>query len=148
MPSTLTQNSDREVLTASPTEVGQARQVIETLSREDNARPTIETRHGDTVALPRELSEVVTRILTILSAGGTVTVGSMPEALTTTAAASVLGVSRPTLMKMIARGEIKSYKVGSHSRLHTADVLAARATRRAKQRVAFDALRALEDDDS
>jgi excisionase family DNA binding protein len=72
----------------------------------------------------------------------------MPENLTTTAAASVLGVSRPTLMKMIKRHEIPAHKVGSHSRLRTEDVLAARTARRSKQRQAFDALRALEDQEN
>jgi excisionase family DNA binding protein len=97
-----------------------------------------------TVAIPRELSRVVSLILQILADGGTVTVGSVPDTLTTTAAASLLGISRPTLMKMIKRNEIPAHKVGTHTRLRSEDVIAAKKARRNRQLEAFEALRALE----
>jgi excisionase family DNA binding protein len=43
--------------------------------------------------------------------------------LTTTTAAEQIGVSRPTLMKIVAAGELPTHKVGSHTRLRTVDVL-------------------------
>lgn len=73
--------------------------------------------------LPAELSEIVGQVLRVVAQGGTVTVGAMPEELTTTAAPKQLGVSRPTLMRMIKDGEISSHKVGTHTRLRTSDVL-------------------------
>jgi excisionase family DNA binding protein len=69
----------------------------------------------------------------------------VPNVLTTTTAAAMLGLSRPTLMKMIADGEIPSHKVGSHHRLAAEDVLQAKCARRHRQRAAFSALRELDD---
>ncbi len=74
------------------------------------------------------------------------TLMSTPEELTTTAAADMLGVSRPTLMKLIEAGEIRSHKVGSHSRLRSADVLELRTKRAAARKIAFEKLRELEEE--
>ena len=47
---------------------------------------------------------------------------SVPQELTTTVAAKRLGISRPTLMKLIREGKIPAHKVRSHMRLLTTDV--------------------------
>ncbi|HZK04577.1 MAG TPA: helix-turn-helix domain-containing protein [Actinomycetaceae bacterium] len=73
------------------------------------------------------------------------TIGTLPKELTTTTAAGILGVSRPTLMKMIGRGEIPAHKVGTHSRLFSRDVLEFRRAQREDARKAFEELRELED---
>lgn len=99
-----------------------------------------------TTAVPRELATIMGRILEVMANGGSVVVGSLPEELTTTVAAEQLGVSRPTLMKLIRDGELQAHKVGSHNRVKTADVLAFRRERLRRQRVALDELRALEDE--
>ena len=72
--------------------------------------------------------------------------GSLPEELTTTVAAKLLGVSQPTLMKMIDRGDIPAHKVMSEHRLKTSDVRAFQKARLERQRVAFDELRTLDDE--
>ena len=71
--------------------------------------------------------------------------GSIPSELTTTTAAGMLGISRPTLMKLVHAGEIPAHKVGSHTRINADDVLAYREQIRNRQRAAFDELRAFED---
>src|SRR5215207_2174450 len=48
--------------------------------------------------------------------------------------------SRPTLMKMIGDGGIPAHKVGTHTRLLSEDVIAAKKARRARERAAFAAL--------
>ncbi|STX05733.1 excisionase family DNA-binding protein [Kocuria rosea] len=140
---TLLRTSSEQVL-ASPEQVDQARRFMNTLT-DDDARVSIES-HGDATTMPPELSRIISHILRVLAEGGTVTVGSLPDELTTTSAAQLLGISRPTLMKMIKRGEIKAHKVGSHSRLSTDEVIAARRARRERQRRALDELRTLEDE--
>lgn len=102
---------------------------------------------GAGVALPRELSTLLTTVLDTIARGGTVTIGSLPDDVTTTTAAEMLGVSRPTLMKMIAKGDLPAHKVGSHTRLRSAEVLAFARARLARQRAAFDELVGLEDED-
>lgn len=97
------------------------------------------------VSLPFELARILARVIEVMARGGSVTIGSVPEELTTTVAAELLGISRPTLMKMIRSDEIPSHPVGSHRRLKHGDVLAFKRARLEQQRQAFDELRALED---
>ena len=98
-------------------------------------------------AVPPELASILTEVIRIVAAGGTVTLGSIPDELTTTNAADMLDISRPTLMKLIQSGEIPAHKVGSHTRLKANDVLAYRERMREQQRAAFRELRAFEDDE-
>ena len=138
-----TLHSPSEQVFASQEEVDQARAFAPTLT--NDARLSVESQ-GDPSVLPPELSHILTRIVRVLAEGGTVTVGSMPKELTTTTAAEVLDISRPTLMKMIERGEIQAHKVGSHTRLRTADVMAAQQERVDRQMQSFNELRQIERD--
>jgi excisionase family DNA binding protein len=70
---------------------------------------------------------------------------TLPDELTSTIAASMLGVSRSTLMKLHNEGEIDSRRVGSHHRFRTDEVLGLLERRRKTQRRAFDALRELDE---
>ena len=95
--------------------------------------------------LPPEIADLIATALSIIARGGTVTIGSLPSELSTTTAADMLDISRPTLMKLIKSGALPSYKVGSHTRLKASDVTAYRETMRDQQRAAFDDLRDFED---
>lgn len=92
---------------------------------------------------PAELAAVLAEVVRIV--GGTVTIGSMPDELTTIAAADLLGISRPTLMTLVRDGRIAAHTVGTHTRLDTADVLAYRDRLREQQRTAFQELRDFEE---
>lgn len=107
---------------------------------------TVATTSGGDLPLPAELGALLQKVLQAIAAGQAITVTAIPEELTTTAAAAMLGVSRPTLIKMIERGEIPSHKVGTHTRVTASDVLAARQGRRERERRAFEALQQLLDD--
>lgn len=96
-------------------------------------------------AVPPELARILTTVVAVVAAGGTVTIGSVPSEVTTTTAAQMLDISRPTLMKLIGEGGIPAHKVGTHTRLKSADVIAYQERLRATQRAAFDDLRAFED---
>jgi len=78
---------------------------------------------GNRIALPPELSSYLVNFVDCIASGTAIGVRYLPDELTTTTAAEQIGVSRPTLMKMIAADEIPSHKVGSHTRLRTLDVL-------------------------
>lgn len=69
-----------------------------------------------TFTLPRKQAEKVLALLEAESATGAVVV-PVKEQFTTTEAAKLLGISRPTLMKLIEAGEIDSVKVASHHRI-------------------------------
>jgi excisionase family DNA binding protein len=95
--------------------------------------------------VPAELARILTAVVAVVAAGGTVTIGSVPSEVTTTTAAQMLDISRPTLMKLIGEGEIPAHKVGTHTRLKSSDVIAYQERQRDAQRAAFDDLRAFED---
>lgn len=123
--------------------------------QEELARSVISDADAETIstsigaeraqALPPELSRLIRRVLEAIADGQTVTLQTLPEELSTTTAAHELGISRPTLMKMINNGEIAAHKVGSHHRLKRDDVRAMRRAQIARQREALDELLQLED---
>lgn len=105
-------------------------------------------RDGEiTDRIPAEVGRILQQVLDAMATGGTVTVSSTPEELTTSSAAAILGISRPTLLKMVTDGKIPAHRVGSHTRFHAEDVMVERSQRRARERAAFEALRELEGDE-
>lgn len=96
--------------------------------------------------LPRELGLLLQQLLSGVVDGGSITISAIPEEVTPATAASLLGLSRPTVMKLIADGTLPAHKVGSHHRVKSRDVLAQRRARRDRERAAFEARRELEDD--
>ncbi len=125
-------------------EAEQARGVLRDLRGPEGVL-SVERGGQRTATLPPEVGRILQQVLDAVASGGTVTVGMVPNEVTTSTAAGILGVSRPTLMKMIRDGEIAAHKVGTHHRLKSEDVYAARRARRARERAAFMAL--LEEDD-
>lgn len=95
---------------------------------------------GEQVDLSPKLARLFADVLSAV-ANGQVTIQTTPQELTTTVAADMLGVSRPTLMKWIASGELKAHKVGSHTRVKTEDLLTFGQSLRQKRQKSFDALR-------
>ncbi|WP_437583277.1 helix-turn-helix domain-containing protein [Paramicrobacterium sp. CJ85] len=106
---------------------------------------SVKTVTGEVVQLDPHLSDFVFNILACLG-NGSVTITGLPEEVTTTIAAEMLGVSRPTLMKRIASGEITGRKVGSHTRLRTDDVLRLRERENIKREQAFAELRKIDEE--
>lgn len=98
---------------------------------------------GEEHRLPESINQLIMHVLEGAAKGGAVTVRTMPEELTTTVAADLIGVSRPTLMKLIANGEIGARDVGSHKRLKAREVIEFRDRKLARQRDAFAELRSL-----
>ena len=65
-----------------------------------------------------------------------VSVQFSPEILTTSEAAAILGLSRPTLAKWADEGRIPSHKAGTHRRFKREDVFAFREQRRIEKKQA------------
>jgi len=83
----------------------------------------------DYLELPVPVLRAVARIIEELAAGHPValhTVAADGQELTTSQAARLLGMSRPTLVALLDRGELPYRMVGSHRRLPASDVLAYR----------------------
>lgn len=90
--------------------------------------------------LPLEIGRLIQEVLRGVASGASMSIATIPREVTTSTAAAMLGISRPTLMKLIKDGTIPAHKVGSHTRLLSEDVMAARKARRARERAAFAAL--------
>lgn len=96
---------------------------------------------GRNVDLPKDVSVIVTTVLESLSKGSRVVILTTPKELRTTAAAEMLGISRPTLLKLVREGELPSHKVGAHHRFLLNDVLEYRDKQQEIKREHFLAVR-------
>lgn len=94
---------------------------------------------GDQVEIPEEIHRVLRQVVAALSAGLAVTVAPQAMTLTTQQAADLLGISRPTLVKLLNEGAIPYEQVNTHRRVFLADVLAYRERRREAQYAALAA---------
>lgn len=104
---------------------------------------------GDHVEIPEEIHRVLRQVVAALSAGLAVTVAPQAMTLTTQQAADLLGISRPTLVKILNEGDIPYEQVNTHRRVLLADVLAYRERRREAQYAALAATSVdIEDEDS
>ena len=103
------------------------------------------TIDGKSFSIPPDLSSFLVRVIEHAATGSAVRIITMPQELTTTEAATMLGVSRPTLVKFIDSGALVAKKVGSHSRLKSDDVIAFRLSRETARNVAFQELREIAD---
>lgn len=93
-----------------------------------------------TLRVPRELAELLQEVLPRVASGDIISFVSIPKDVTTSAAATMLGMSRPTLMKLVAAGRIPSHKVGTHTRLTSADVHTYRQQLLGERRAAYEEL--------
>ncbi|MBY6709085.1 helix-turn-helix domain-containing protein [Rhodococcus sp. BP-241] len=145
--STALERDDRTVLSLNEHEVEQAKQFTSSVPAAIGGVLVSDLDdRGHQTPMPTELAAIVRQVLEVVSRGGTVTVGSVPKELTTTAAAKLLGVSRPTLMKLISQGDIPSHKVRSHTRVLSEDIMDYRDGQRQARLAAFEEMRDLEDE--
>ncbi|MCW2581352.1 MAG: binding domain, excisionase family [Klenkia sp.] len=92
------------------------------------AGPWVLTGAGGTqITLPAEVAEALEFVTDAFTDGAAVTLSRHEPMVTTQEAADVLGVSRPTLVRMLDHGLIPYDQPGSHRRLRLSDVLAHQA---------------------
>ncbi|HEX5401719.1 MAG TPA: helix-turn-helix domain-containing protein [Pseudonocardiaceae bacterium] len=94
---------------------------------------------GDRVELPVEICQMLRQVVRALQQGLAVTVAPQATTLTTQQAAELLGVSRPTVIKLLDGGLIPFERIGSHRKILLRDLLEYRSRRRADQYAALDA---------
>ena len=97
-------------------------------------------RDGRTQDLPLTLYQFLVKLMADLVEGQSVAIIQDDAQLTTVEAARMLGVSRQFLIKLLQRGEIPCYMVGTHRRIYFRDVLVYKAKRDGKRRQILDEL--------
>lgn len=136
---------ERLTLTVSDQDRESSARVVDGLAGSADGPLSVSTEATST-QIPASLAHLIGELLRALAEGKDVAVTTRPEQVTTTVAAGMLGISRPTLMKLVRSGTLESHQVGTHTRLMTKDVLRFRRERLERQRTAFEELRALEDE--
>src|SRR4051794_24595285 len=94
--------------------------------------------------LPGAVHQALTKVVAALHAGKAVTVAPQTMTLTTQQAADLLGVSRPTVVRLINDNVLPAERIGNRHRLLLDAVLSYREERRTRQ---YDALAATADID-
>jgi len=123
-------------------------------AHEETALGTREPRYflagpgpGDRVELPGEVYRVLRQVVGAMQQGLAVTVAPLTQTLTTQQAADLLGVSRPTLVKLLDEGAVPFERTGTHRRILLRNLLDYRERRRAQQYAALEATAVSLDDE-
>ncbi|MGF1660885.1 MAG: helix-turn-helix domain-containing protein [Kineosporiaceae bacterium] len=87
----------------------------------------------ESVEVPVEVHHALLQVVSALQAGKAVTVAPQSMTLTTQQAADLLGVSRPTVVKLLDRGDIPFERIGERRKVQLGDVLEYRERRRRAQ---------------
>jgi excisionase family DNA binding protein len=103
------------------------------------------TDEHDRIELPEAIHQALTKVVAALHAGKAVTIAPQTMTLTTQQAADLLGVSRPTVVRLINDNALPAERIGNRHRLLLDDVLSYREERRKRQ---YDALATTADIDS
>lgn len=94
---------------------------------------------GEQIELPSAVCRVLMQVVEAMAAGRAVTVTPHEPHLTTQQAADLLGVSRPTVIRLIEFGELRAERNGSRRRLLLSEVLTYRERRRQQQYAMLEA---------
>ena len=106
----------------------------------DEGKAALVGPDGHQWELPDQAYKVLREVLDAMSKGLAITVVPQHTRLTTQEAADLLGISRPTLVKLLADGQIPFEQRGRHRRLLLTDVLDYQHRARSERKEQLDAL--------
>jgi excisionase family DNA binding protein len=122
------------MVAVTPKDRDQAREVLHALGQ----HPRIATEDGAVFDLPAPVVDALVEFLQAAAEGERAVVVRSPEELSTEEAAAILGVSRPTVVRLVDAGTLPARLVGTHRRLTLADLLAYREATAARRSKALD----------
>lgn len=129
----------RETTIMPPEDEAAFRALVEQLRASDELAG-LTLADGTRIRLPDEVAQALRGIVEALAEGKAVTVAPQHTTLTTQQAADLLGISRPTLVKLLEEGEIPHTRPGRHRRVRLSDVLVYRDAMRRDAHEALDEL--------
>lgn len=95
---------------------------------------------GEQVEIPHEVYRVLRQVVEAMRHNLAVTVVPQAQTLTTQQAADLLGLSRPTVVKLLDEGKLPYQRTGTHRRILLHDLLQYREQRRSEQYAALEAM--------
>lgn len=101
------------------------------------AQPRLVDHQGHAIPLPEEVFSVLRYVVEAMQAGRAIVLTPTAMRLTTGEAAEILGVSRPTLVKLLEEGKIPFDKPNRHRYVMLEDLERYRAERAAERRAAI-----------
>jgi excisionase family DNA binding protein len=101
-------------------------------------QPALVGADGRRIEVPTRVFEALVQVATAMAHGQGVTVIPQNALLTTQEAAELLGISRPTLVRLLENDEIPYEKRGRHRRVLLADLLAYQVRMRRERRESLD----------
>jgi excisionase family DNA binding protein len=123
-----------------------ARSLLAILSQVDGQAVRLEADEAGSAVVPGLVVDLLREVCTTLERGDGIVASEVSRELTTSEAARVLGVSRPTLIALLDKKEIESRRVGTHRRVALSDLLSYRSRRVQQQREAYESLMAEQDE--
>ena len=94
----------------------------------------------ESIEIPRQVFNVLMRVLAVISEGKAFSLIPMDKELTTQQAADILNVSRPYLNKILDLGDIAHRKVGRNRRIKFSDLMAYKKSQEQKSKDALQEL--------
>ena len=106
------------------------------------SRPALVASNGERYELPESMFDVLRQVAAALSSGMGVNVAPLSAMLTTQEAADYLGISRPTLVRILERGEVPMEKPGRHRFVRLQDLVGYQDRMKAERSAALEQMMA------
>ena len=103
---------------------------------------------GEQVELPEEVYRILRQVVEAMRRGMSVTISPVSQTLTTQVAADLLGISRPTVVKLLEDGRIPFERINGRRIIKLADLLDYRERRRREQYRSLEAMSTDLDEDT
>lgn len=137
--STRTQTARFDPAEFAPQELESVRNLMDLFLSEARP-PALVDERGKRMELPKPVYELLVKVATALQEDKVISLVPETQELTTQAAANLLGVSRPHVVKLIEEGKLPCHKVGAHRRIRMKDLLEFQRLRDHDRRDALDEL--------
>lgn len=121
-------------------ETERAKKFSRILAREFASAESVKIQREDSdesIEIPRQVFNVLMRLLSVMSEGKAFSLIPMDKELTTQQAADILNVSRPYLNKILDLGEIAHRKVGRNRRIRFSDLMEYKKSQEQKSKAAL-----------
>lgn len=114
---------------------------IERLVEQNASKAALIAPNGEARPIPDEIFRILDQVANALADGQGITVVPQGMSMTTQQAADFLGVSRPTLVRLLEAGDIPFDKPGRHRRVKLEDLVEYQTQARVERRAALRELR-------